>query len=66
MKSGKYKSPKKEASGRKGKISSSKRRMMERAEKWKPNASQGLCEAYITKIEWVQRAIPKFRKEVAT
>ncbi len=66
MKSGKHKFLKEEKTGRKGKISASKRRMMERAENWKPYTSSDLREAYITKIEWVQRAIPKSKKEAAS
>ncbi len=63
MKSGKPKSLKEEQSRRKGKISASKRKMIERAKNWKPNSSADLREIYSTKIEWVQKAIPKSRKE---
>ncbi len=63
MKSEKPKSSKEEQSGRKGKISASKRKMIERAKNWKPNSSPDLREAYSSKIEWVQKAIPKSKKE---
>ncbi len=63
MKSGKLKSLKEEQSGRKGKISASKRKMIERAKNWKPNSSPDLREIYSAKIEWVQKAIPKSKKE---
>ncbi len=63
MKSGKPKSLKEEQSARKGKISASKRKMIERAKNWKPNSSPDLREAYNSKIEWVQKAIPKSKKE---
>ncbi len=59
MKSVKHGSLKEEQGGRKGKISASKRKMIERAKNWKPNSSPDLREAYTTKIEWVQKAIPK-------
>ncbi len=63
MKSGKHKSSEEERPGRKGKISASKSKMIERAKNWKPNSTPDLREAYNTKIEWVQKAIPKSRKE---
>ncbi len=63
MKSGKPKSSKEEQSARKGKISASKRKMIERTKNWKPNSSPDLREAYSTKTEWVQKAIPKSKKE---
>ncbi len=63
MKPGKPKSPEEEQSGRKGKISASKRKMIERAKNWKPNSSPDLLEIYSAKIEWVQKAIPKSKKE---
>jgi hypothetical protein len=64
MKPEHYKPIRKEKSKRKGKISGSKRRMVAVAQEWKPNTSPQLREAYSTKIEWVRKIIPKFKKEV--
>ncbi|HII85067.1 TPA: hypothetical protein HA273_00455 [Candidatus Bathyarchaeota archaeon] len=63
MKSVNHKPAKEDTSNREGKISASKRRMIERSKKWKPNTSAELREAYFTKIEWVQKVIPKLTKE---
>ena len=64
MKPENYKPIRKEKPKRKGKISGSKRRMIAVAQEWKPNTSPQLHEAYSTKIEWVRKIIPKFKKEV--
>ena len=48
---------------RKGKLSGSKRRMLKVAQEWKPNTSPQLREAYFAKIEWVNKLIPKLKKE---
>jgi len=64
MKSGQHKPVKEEQGRRKGKISGSKRRMIAWTEKWKPNTSPKLREIYSTRIEWVQKVIPKMEKGV--
>ena len=48
---------------RKSKLSARKSRMLAAAQKWKPNASQTLSEAYSTKTEWARKLIPKLKKE---
>ena len=63
MKSEHYRSMKQEQPERKCKISGSKRRMIERGKKWKPETSSKLLEIYSTKIEWVQKIAPKLTKE---
>jgi len=64
MKPEHYKPIKKEKPKRKGKISGSKRRMVAATQEWKPNTSAQLHESYSTKIEWLRKIIPKFKKEV--
>ena len=48
---------------RKGKISTSKSRMLAVAQEWKPITSPQLREAYSTKTEWARKLIPKLKKE---
>jgi hypothetical protein len=54
----------KEKPKRKGKLSGSKSRMLKLAEKWKPNTSPQLREAYSANIEWARKLIPKLKTEV--
>jgi predicted HTH transcriptional regulator len=63
MKPEQYKRIRKEKSKRKGKISTSKRRMLAVAKEWKPITSSQLREAYSTKTEWARKLIPKLKKE---
>ncbi len=63
MKSDVYRPVKAEQPEPKHKTSGSERRMIERTKKWKPDASPKLREVYSTKIEWVQRVIPRVAKE---
>jgi hypothetical protein len=66
MKPEHHKPIRKEKPKRKGKISRSKSRMLAVAQKWKPNTSPQLREAYSTKTEWAMNLIPKLRKEAET
>jgi hypothetical protein len=50
---------------RKIKLSTRKSRMLAAAQKWKPNASQKLREAYSAKKEWTRKSIPKSEKETS-
>ena len=63
MKPEDYKPIRKEKPKRKGKLSARKRRMLAASQKWKPNASPQLREAYSSKIEWARKLIPKLKKE---
>ena len=63
MKTKQYKPMRKGKTKRKGKLSGSKRRMLKVAQEWKPNTSPRLREAYFAKIEWVNKLIPKLKKE---
>jgi hypothetical protein len=59
MKSESHRSMKEGQPEQRGKISGSKRRMIERTKVWKPETSPKLREIYSTKIEWLQKVIPK-------
>ena len=48
------------------KHSGSKRRMIERAKMWKPETSPKLREIYSSRIEWMQKVVPKFTKQAET
>jgi predicted HTH transcriptional regulator len=63
MKPEHYRRIRKEKPKRKGKISTSKSRMLAVAREWKPITSPQLREAYSTKTEWAKRLIPKLKKE---
>jgi predicted HTH transcriptional regulator len=63
MKPEHYKPIRKEKPKRKGKTSKSKSRMLAVAQEWKPITSPQLREAYLTKIEWARKLIPKLKEE---
>jgi len=66
MKSESHRSMKEGQPEQRGKISGSKRRMIERTKVWKPETSPKLRQIYSAKIEWLQKVIPKLTTEAET
>jgi len=63
MKAEDYRPKKTEEPKRKRKLSTRKKQMLKRSQKWAPITYLQLSEAYSSKTEWVKKLIPKSKKE---